>query len=106
MDTLQLTDIQGALDVSGLGPGIHSLSLTVTLPSDKYEMTGTVNVQVTIEDKNKEEGTEGNEDGDVDDDGQDRVPEVNQDENQANTTDPNRPSQDENEESPRGTTER
>lgn len=92
MDTLQLADIQGALDVSGLEPGIHSLQLNVTLPSDKFELTGTVNIQITIADKNKEEDGDENEDSGGE---QEEAPEVNQDENQANT---NRPGQEEDEE--------
>ena len=96
MDALQTADIQGALDLSGLEPGIHSLHLNVTMPSDKYEVTGTVNVQVTIEDKNREEDEDG------EDEGQDEGPEVSQDENQANAPGSSRPSQEDREESPGG----
>lgn len=65
MAMLQTADIAAALDVSGLEPGIHTLQLNVALPSDKFEVTDAVNVQVTIEDKNaqpeveEEEGQEG-----------------------------------------------
>ncbi len=54
MDILQIEDINGALDVSELAPGVHTLQLNVTLPNDKFEVINTVNVQITIEDKNAE----------------------------------------------------
>ena len=54
MDTLQTADINAALDVSELAAGVHTLQLNVTLPSNKFEVVGDVNVQITIEDKNAE----------------------------------------------------
>lgn len=78
MDTLQVADINGALDVSGLAPGVHTLQLNVTLPSDKFEVINTVNVQITIEDKNAE-------------------PEEDSDENPEDADGPGAPSRDEEE---------
>ena len=52
MDTLQNGSIKAELDVEDLEPGVHTLPLTVTLPDDKFELPDTINVQVTIEDKN------------------------------------------------------
>lgn len=66
MGTLQTGDINAALDVSGLEPGIHTLQLNVVLPSDKFEVVDTVNVQVTITDKNAQPEVE-------DDEGQEGV---------------------------------
>ena len=64
--TLQTGDINAALDVSGLEPGTHTLQLNVVLPSDKFEVVDTVNVQVTITDKNAQPEVE-------DDEGQEGV---------------------------------
>ncbi len=52
MDTLQNGSIKAELDVAELEPGTHTLPLDVTLPDDKFELPDTINVQITIEDKN------------------------------------------------------
>ena len=62
MDTLQTADINAALDVSELAAGVHTLQLNVTLPSNKFEVVGDVNVQITIEDKNAESEEDSEED--------------------------------------------
>lgn len=62
MDTLQTADINAALDVSELAAGVHTLQLNVTLPSNKFEIVGDVNVQITIEDKNAESEEDSEED--------------------------------------------
>ena len=61
-DTLQTADINAALDVSELAAGVHTLQLNVTLPSNKFEVVGDVNVQITIEDKNAESEEDSEED--------------------------------------------
>lgn len=67
METLQTENIQAVLDVSDLAPGTHTLELEITLPDERFELTGSVSLQVTIEDKNAEP----------------EEPEVEQDENEA-----------------------
>lgn len=54
METLEAEDIKAALDLTGLEPGVHNLELNITLPNDKFELSGNVNVQLTIEDKTVE----------------------------------------------------
>lgn len=67
METLQTENIQTVLDVSDLAPGTHTLELEITLPDERFELTGSVSLQVIIEDKNAEP----------------EEPEVEQDENEA-----------------------
>lgn len=67
METLQTENIQAILDVSDLAPGTHTQELEITLPDERFELTGPVSLQITIEDKNAEPET----------------PEVEQDEDEA-----------------------
>ncbi len=54
MESLTLDNINVLLDVTDLQPGAYTRQLTVTLPGDKYEAVGVVNVQFVIVDKNAE----------------------------------------------------
>ncbi len=63
MEDFQARDIQGAVNLADLPPGTHSLEVAITLPDDRYELVGTVNVQVTLIDTRAElEGEEGGQD--------------------------------------------
>ena len=58
METLALDQIEVLLDVTDLQPGSYTRLLNVTLPGDKYELIGQVNVQFTIVDRNAETQSE------------------------------------------------
>ena len=58
METLALDLIEVLLDVTDLQPGSYTRLLNVTLPGDKYELIGQVNVQFTIVDRNAETQSE------------------------------------------------
>ena len=58
METLALDQIEVLLDVTDLQPGSYTRLLNVTLPGDKYELIGQVNVQLTIVDRNAETQSE------------------------------------------------
>lgn len=52
MDLFTIAGIHGKLNVSELGPGVHTVNLEVTLDDARFETVGTVSVQITIKDKN------------------------------------------------------
>jgi YbbR domain-containing protein len=54
MEALAMDQIEVLLDVADLQPGTYTRLLNVTLPGDKYELIGQVNVQFTIVDRNAE----------------------------------------------------
>ncbi len=54
METLALDQIEVLLDVTDLQPGTYTRLLNVTLPGDKYELIGQVNIQFIIVDRNAE----------------------------------------------------
>ena len=58
MEDFHAGDIQGAISVAELQPGIHSLEVAITLPDDRYELMGTVSVQIRLTDTRAEEDTE------------------------------------------------
>ena len=58
METLALDQIEVLLDVTDLQPGSYTRLLNVTLPGEKYELIGQVNVQFTIVDRNAETQSE------------------------------------------------
>lgn len=64
MESLRVGDIQAALHVTDLPPGTHGVSVEVTLPDDRYELVGTVNVQITITDTSVEEDPQEGQDPD------------------------------------------
>lgn len=58
METLALDQIEVLLDVTDLQPGTYTRLLNVTLPGDKYELIGQVNIQFIIVDRNAETESE------------------------------------------------
>ena len=54
MDGFDVKSIQAAIDVADLEPGIHVVQLEITMNDDRYEVAGSVSVQVTIKDKEAE----------------------------------------------------
>ncbi len=57
MDGLKAKDLVAEIDVANLPPGTHLVPVALTLPSNQYEMVGTVNVQVSITDRNAQQVT-------------------------------------------------
>lgn len=55
LDALLVENIEALLDVTNLGAGTFTRQLTITLPGERYELVGLVNVQFTIVDKNEQE---------------------------------------------------
>lgn len=56
----ELTDLtadqlQGSIDLNGLEPGSHRVEVTITLDDDRYEVLGTVYVQLTVQEIGAEE---------------------------------------------------
>lgn len=51
MDVLAVQDIEVIVDVIDLQPGTYLRPLTINFPGEKYEMVGTVNVQLNIVEK-------------------------------------------------------
>lgn len=68
MDAFEVTEIQATMNVEALEPGTHTVQLELTINNSKYEMVGTVSVQITIKDKNAPEEDDGNS-GNADDTG-------------------------------------
>lgn len=58
MESLAVDKIEAVLDVTDLQPGTYTRLLNITLPGDKYELIGQVNVQFIIIDRNAETESE------------------------------------------------
>lgn len=63
MDSFNISSIQASMDVSDLEPGIHTVPLVLVMNDEKYEVVGTVSVQITIIDPEAEDSTGGISDG-------------------------------------------
>lgn len=62
IDSFDVNSIQASIDVADLEPGTHTVQVEIIVNDERYEVIGTVSVQITITDKNAEEDTEGNTD--------------------------------------------
>lgn len=54
-----VSNIQASIDVSGLEPGTHTVQLKLVLNNEKYEVVGSVSVQIEIKDVEVEETMDG-----------------------------------------------
>lgn len=54
LEALVLENIQVLLDVTDMEPGTYTRRVDITLPGEKYELVGLVNIQFVIVDKNQE----------------------------------------------------
>lgn len=59
IDQFNVSNIQATLDVSGLEPGTHTVQLELTVNNEKYEVIGSVSVQIEIKDLDAEETADG-----------------------------------------------
>lgn len=64
IDGFDVSSIQATIDVTDLEPGTHTVQLEITINDEKYEVVGSVSVQIVIKDldaeETPEEGTTGN----------------------------------------------
>lgn len=56
IESFDVKNIQATIDVKDLEPGTHTVRLEITLNDEKYQVVGTVNIQITIRDLNAETG--------------------------------------------------
>ena len=56
IENFDVENIQATIDVNDLEPGTHTVQLEITLNDEKYQVVGTVSVQITIRDLNAETG--------------------------------------------------
>lgn len=54
IDSFDIGSVQASIDVKDLEPGVHTVQVELTINNAKYEITGTVSVQINIKDKNAE----------------------------------------------------
>lgn len=59
IDGFNVSNIQASIDVSELEPGTHTVQLELTISNEKYEVVGTVSVQIEIKDLDAEETIDG-----------------------------------------------
>lgn len=59
IDGFNVSNIQASIDVSELEPGTHTVQLELTVNDEKYEVVGSVSVQIEIKDLDAEEAADG-----------------------------------------------
>lgn len=72
IENFSVENIQATMDVSDLEPGTHTIQLELTINDEKYEIVGSISVEITIKDKNEVIETGGdssNSNSDSDEDG-------------------------------------
>lgn len=59
IDGFNVSNIQASIDVSELEPGTHTVQLELTVNDEKYDVVGSVSVQIEIKDLDAEEAADG-----------------------------------------------